>query len=129
MSNLIVRKARKDYVCDCCGHVIKAGTEYIDNVVIKYGNVVKHERYHDECPAKSEAECLFKRIIDADGDLIASTPEGNKVHITGIKFGFPNSHEPRALVWEWDGEHTGYLELKDIKGWIDEHGERILSKS
>lgn len=129
MSNLIVRKARKDYVCDCCGHIIAEGTEYIDNVVIKYGNVVKHERYHDECPAKSEAERLFKCIMDAGGDLIASTPEGNKVHITGIDFTFPDRHEARALVWEWGGEHTGYHRLKDIKDWIDEHGERILSKS
>ncbi len=128
MSNLIVRKARKDYVCDCCGRIIKAGTEYIDNVVLKYGSVVKHERYHDECPDKSEAEYLFKRIINANGDLLASTSSGNKVHITGVTFDFPEGHEPKALVWEWGGENTGYHNLRDIKDWIDEYGERILSK-
>lgn len=126
MSNLIIRKARRDYVCDCCGHIIAKDTEYIDNVVFKYDNVVKHERYHDECPALTAVERLFKRIIDADGDLIASTPSGDKVHITGISYNFPDGHEPRALVWEWGGERTGYHKLKDIKDWIDENGEKIL---
>lgn len=126
MSNLIVRTARKDYVCDCCGHVIAKGTEYIDNVVLKYGNVVKHERYHDECPAKSEAERLFKRIIDADGDLIASTPSGDKVHVYGITY---LSGTCCAHIRRWDQKMGSYIELSEIKDWIDEHGERILSKS
>lgn len=125
MSNLIVRKARKDYVCDCCGHVIKAGTEYIDNVVIKYGNVVKHERYHDECPAKSEAERLFKRIIDAGGDLIASEPSGEKHHIIGIRY---SDSAPYAVVVDWDNG-VSIVTMNVIGSWIDEYGERILSKS
>lgn len=126
MSNLIVRKARKDYVCDCCGHVIKAGTEYIDNVVIKYGNVVKHERYHDECPAKSAVEQLFKRIIDAEGDLIASTPSGDKVHIIGIRY---SDSAPYAVVVDWDNNGISIVTMNVIGSWIDEYGERILSKS
>lgn len=125
MSNLIVRKARKDYVCDCCGHVIKAGTEYIDNVVLKYGNVVKHERYHDECPAKSEAERLFKRIIDADGDLLVSEPGGDKWTIKGVCF---VNGEPHVNCVPWSGGKWLYKPFTEIKDWIDEHGERILSK-
>lgn len=126
MSNLIVRKARKDYVCDCCGHVIKAGTEYIDNVVLKYGSVVKHERYHDECPAKSEAERLFKRIIDAGGDLIASTPSGDKVHIVGIVW---DQGLPYVRFIFWSEDKVMPIGIDAVKSWIDEHGERILSKS
>lgn len=126
MSNLIVRKARKDYICDCCGHVIAKGTEYLDDVVIKYGNVVHHKRYHDECPAKSEAERLFKRIIDADGDLIASTPEGDKWHIHGISY---ISGEANVHIGPWEGGTWRYATLDEIKDWIDEYGERILSKS
>ena len=125
MSNLIVRKARKDYVCDCCGHLIKAGTEYIDNVVVKYGNVVKHERYHDECPARTAAERLFKRIIDADGDLICSEPNGDKHHIIGIRF---SRSVPYVVVSDWDNG-VSLLHLDIIESWIDENGERILSKS
>ena len=125
MSNLIVRKARKDYVCDCCGHVIKAGTEYIDNVVLKYGNVVKHERYHDECPTKSDAERLFKRIIDANGDLIVSEPSGDKHHISGIQYMSDGVH---VVVRDWDAG-VSLMTIDTVKSWIDEHGERILSKS
>lgn len=125
MSNLIVRKARKDYVCDCCGHIIKAGTEYIDNVVIKYGNVVKHERYHDECPTKSEVERLFKRIIDAGGDLIVSEPSGDKHHISGIQY---TRGEVRVVVRDWD-EGVSLMTMDTVKSWIDENGERILQKS
>lgn len=125
MSNLIVRKARKDYVCDCCGHIIAKGTEYIDNVVLKYGSVVKHERYHDECPAKSEVERLFKRIIDAGGDLIASTPDGEKWHIHGISFINGDAYIHGA---PWSGGRWKVKSFTEIKDWIDEHGERILSK-
>lgn len=129
MSDIIVRKARNDYVCDCCGHIIKAGTEYLDKCIIIHGIPVKHERYHDECPDEGAALRLFKKIVAANGDLIVSTPSGNKCHITGISFDFPNEHDPRVLVWEWGGENTRYHKLRDIKDWIDEHGERILSKS
>lgn len=127
--SIVVRKARKSYVCDGCGRIIQAGTEYLDDVVIKYGSVVHHKRYHDECPDEGTAMVLFRKIVAADGDLIVSTPSGDKVHITGISFSFPDGHEPRALVWEWEGGHTGYHDLADIKDWIDEHGERILQKS
>lgn len=126
MSNLIVRRARKDYVCDCCGHIIAKGTEYIDNVVLKYGNVVKHERYHDECPAKSAAEQLFKRIIDADGDLIVSTPSGDKCHIVGIIW---DHGLPYIQFMYWSENETHPVGMDTVKDWIDEHGERILSKS
>lgn len=122
MNNLIVRKARKDYICNCCGHIIAKGTEYIDNVVLKYGSVVKHERYHDECPAKSEVERLFKRIIDADGDLIVSEPSGDKHHIIGIRY---SGSVPYVVAKDWD-EGISLVTMDIIKSWIDEHGDRIL---
>ena len=28
--NIMIRKAKNNYVCECCGHIIKAGTEYLD---------------------------------------------------------------------------------------------------
>lgn len=125
MSNLIVRKARKDYVCDCCGHIIKAGTEYLDKCIIIYGTPVKHERYHDECPAKSAVEQLFKRIIDADGDLIASEPSGEKYHVVGIVWydGFCHVQFRR-----WLKKEVVTIVIDAVEDWIDEHGERILSK-
>lgn len=124
MSNLIVRTARKDYVCDCCGHIIKAGTEYIDNIVLKYGNVVKHERYHDECPHMAAEMILFKKIVAADGDLIVSEPNGDKHHIIGIRY---SGSAPHAVIKDWDNG-ISLLWISTIKDWIDEHGERILSK-
>lgn len=122
MGNLIVRKARKDYVCDCCKHIIKAGTEYIDNIVIKYGNVVKHERYHNECPAKECTELLMKRIIDDAGDLICSEPDGEKHHIIGVQY---SESTPYAITKDWDGGTT-LLTMEQIKEWVDSQGERIL---
>lgn len=123
MGNLIVRKARKDYVCDYCKHIIKAGTEYIDNIVVKYGNVVKHERYHDECPAKKDVELLMKRIIDDAGDLICSEPNGEKHHIIGIQY---SRLTPYVVTKDWDGGITP-LTIEQIKEWVDSRGERILS--
>lgn len=122
MGNLIVRKARKDYVCDYCKHIIKAGTEYIDNIVIKYGNVVKHERYHDECPVKEATELLMKRIIDDAGDLICSEPNGEKHHIIGLQY---NEAVPYVITKDWDGGIT-LLTMEQIKEWVDGRGERIL---
>ena len=122
MGNLIVRKARKDYVCDYCKHIIKTGTEYIDNIVIKYGNVVKHERYHDECPVKECTELLMKRIIDDAGDLICSEPNGEKHHIIGLQY---NEAIPYVITKDWDGGIT-LLTIEQIKEWVDSCGERIL---
>ena len=122
MGNLIVRKARKDYACDYCKHIIKAGTEYIDNIVIKYGNVVKHERYHDECPVKECTELLMKRIIDDAGDLICSEPNGEKHHIIGLQY---NEAIPYVITKDWDGGIT-LLTMEQIKEWVDGRGERIL---
>ena len=122
MGNLIVRKARKDYVCDYCKHIIKAGTEYIDNIVIKYGNVVKHERYHDECPVKECTELLMKRIIDDAGDLICSEPSGEKHHIIGLQY---NEAIPYVITKDWDGG-IALLTMEQIKEWVDGRGERIL---
>ena len=122
MGNLIVRKARKDYVCDYCKHIIKAGTEYIDNIVIKYGNVVKHERYHDECPVEEATELLLKRIIDDAGDLICSEPNGEKHHIIGLQY---NEAIPYVITKDWDGGIT-LLTMEQIKEWVDGRGERIL---
>ena len=122
MSNLIVRKARKDYACDCCGHIIAKGTEYIDNVVLKYGSAVKHERYHDECPTKSDAERLLKRIIDANGDLLVSEPSGEKHHISGIQY---TRNGVRAVVRDWE-EGVSLVTMDTVKSWIDEYGDRIL---
>ena len=122
MGNLIVRKARKDYVCDYCKHIIKAGTEYIDNIVIKYGNVVKHERYHDECPVKEDTELLMKRIIDDAGDLICSEPSGEKHRIIGIQY---NEAVPYVITKDW-GSGITLLTMEQIKEWVDSRGERIL---
>ena len=122
MENLIVRKARKDYVCDYCRHIIKAGTEYIDNIVIKYGNVVKHDRYHDECPVKECTELLMKRIIDDVGDLICSEPSGEKHRIIGIHY---NEAIPYVITKDWDSGIT-LLTMEQIKEWVDSRGERIL---
>ena len=123
--SIVVRKARKSYVCDGCGRIIQVGAEYLDDVVIKYGNVVHHKRYHDECPARTAAEWLFKRIMAADGDLICSEPDGNKHHIIGIRF---TSGTPYALVTDWDGA-ISTQHMDTIESWIDENGERILQKS
>ena len=122
MGNLIVRKARKDYVCDYCKHIIKAGTEYIDSIVIKYGNVVKHDRYHDECPVKEDTELLMKRITDDAGDLICSEPSGEKHRIIGIQY---NEAVPYVITKDWDSGIT-LLTIEQIKEWVDSRGERIL---
>lgn len=62
-SNIVIRTAKKDYVCDCCGKIIKTGTEYLDKVTLNDGKCVRHERYHDECPRDSAPERVFKKLF------------------------------------------------------------------
>lgn len=75
MANDIV--IRKDYVCSCCGHIIKKGTEYLDKVTLNVGKIVKHDRYHDECPCDIVTD-LFKAIKDAAFNLPFCDVDGNK---------------------------------------------------
>lgn len=62
-NNIVIRTAKKDYVCDCCNRIIHAGEEYLDKVILNDGKRVRHERYHDECPRDSTVERAFRRIV------------------------------------------------------------------
>ena len=62
-ANIVIRTAKKDYVCGCCNRIIRAGTEYLDKVTLNDGKCVRHERYHDECPRDSLVERVFRRVV------------------------------------------------------------------
>lgn len=126
MSNLIVRTARKDYVCDCCKHIIKAGTEYIDNVVLKYGNVVKHERYHDECPDEGDAARLFNKIVAAEGNLPVADTDGVKYSLHGIVF---INGELYAFVTPWARGMGGPRPWSKVSKWRDADGNLLSAKN
>lgn len=121
--SVIIRKAKQDYVCSCCGHVIHKGDEYLDKVILNVGKIVKHDRYHDECPSISDAEVLFKKIAANNGDLIAANSDGFKIHIIGIKY---INEGPRFICRPWDKPIVSDFDFSDLKNYHDEKGDTIL---
>jgi len=134
---IIIRKAKKDYVCSCCGHKIKQGEEYLDKVIINTGKIVRHDRYHDECPASTDVEKLIRKIEAAEGDLIAMDANGDKWHIIGVQYepdrpiagvqypaGVPKV--PMVIVKSWATERTNITSFDAIKTLLNENGDRII---
>lgn len=81
--NYILRKAAKDYVCECCGRIIHKGEQYIDKIIVNNGNFVKHIRYHDECPTH---KTIVDKVYDTlrTGVLVPAIYRNTKWNITGI---------------------------------------------
>lgn len=121
--DIIIRKAKKDYVCMCCGHIIPKSSEYLDRIVFLYGKPVRHDRYHDECPKLNPEEILFSKISRANGDLIAADGDGNKIHIIGI--GYTNAG-PKVLFRTWDGTEKLAMDWKWILDYHDEKGDVLV---
>lgn len=111
--NIMIRKAKNNYVCECCGHIIKVGTEYLDSVILNNGKCVQHDRYHDVCPKTSLPQVLFDRIDRADGDFPAAFEDGTKIHIIGIAY---NNRGPVILYREWLGTEKLALSFDEAIG-------------
>lgn len=94
-NNIVIRTARKDYVCDCCGHKISIGTEYLDKVILNNDKCVQHTRYHDECPKVSK---LIKAIAE-NNSKVPVTNNGTKYWLVGIQY---DSVKKQAVIEEWD---------------------------
>ncbi len=122
-NDIIIRKASKDYVCSCCGHIIKKGSEYLDKCIFNVGKIVKHDRYHDECPHDSEMSKLFAKIERENGDLICADGEGRKLHIIGLAW---NNQGPLFLYREWTGNEKKALPLECIYNLVDANGDSII---
>ena len=120
---IIIRKATKDYVCSCCGHIIRQGEEYLDKVILNTGKIVKHDRYHDECPASTDVEKLIRKIEAADGDLIAIDSTGDKWHIVGVQY---FAGVPQVVINTWIKEKTNIVSFETIKTFLDDRGNNIL---
>lgn len=122
-NDVMIRKANKDYVCSCCGHIIKKGEEYLDKVILNTGKIVKHDRYHDECPCISDVSKLFARIERENGDLICVDGKGCKIHVIGIAW---NNGVPIFLYREWTSNENKVLSIKCIYNLIDTNGDAII---
>lgn len=119
----MIRKAKQDYVCSCCGHVIHKGDEYLDKVILNVGKIVKHDRYHDECPMISDAEKVFKKIAAAGGDLIMADDKGSKYHLIGVMY---FAKVPKAIYQPWESSLITAYDLTWLKYCHDEKGDTIL---
>ena len=122
-NEIMIRKASKDYVCSCCGHIIRKGDEYLDKVILNVGKVIKHDRYHDECPRLSIEQKLFDRIMHENGDLICSL-DGYKVHVLGIMY---RKDGPYVIYRDWVNADVKGVPFKFASKFIDEHGKTIIS--
>ena len=103
MSDIIIRKAKKDYVCDVCGHIIKTGEEYLDKVILHDGKVVRHERYHDECPCEDKVVKLFKETA-ASGFRLPVSKKSD-----GIKYLVVGFIKDCVVLSDWDNIDTDYI--------------------
>lgn len=122
-NDIMIRKASKDYVCSCCGHIIRKGDEYLDKVILNVGKIVKHDRYHDECPRVSDISKLFTRIERENGDLICSDSNGYKIHIVGVAW---SNKGPLFLYREWTGNEKKALPIECIYNLVDANGDSII---
>ena len=102
MSNIIIRKAKKDYVCDVCGHIIHAGEEYLDEIITHDGKAVRHERYHDECPYADNAKQnkFIHKLLDSKDMIAKNTVDHCKYHVTGLTVSFSGIYV-ELLDWQW----------------------------
>lgn len=115
-NDIMIRKASKDYVCSCCGHIIRKGDEYIDRCILNVGKIVKHDRYHDECPHNSNVSKLFARIERENGDLICGDCNGCKIHIIGIAWSKKGSVFTHRLIQaQWNLVQMKSVMLFSIK--------------
>lgn len=123
-NNVIIRKATKDYVCDVCGHIIKAGTEYLDRAVLNNGKCVQHERYHDECPQTSSTAKLFHNLEQNNCDLIAANKKtGDKIHVVGIYYCSKGSV---VLYHEWASSENKKMMISELKNYHDCNGNDLI---
>ena len=122
-NDITIRKANKDYVCSCCGHIIRKGDEYLDRCILNIGKIVKHDRYHDECPRNSDVSKLFARIEREDGDFICSDSNRRKIHIIGVAW---NNLGPMFLYREWDSNEKKALPIENVRNLIDVNGGSII---
>lgn len=122
-NDIMIRKASKDYVCSCCGHIIRKGDEYLDRCILNVGKIVKHDRYHDECPRNSDISKLFARIERENGDLICGDTDGRKIHIIGVAW---SNRGPMFLYREWDSNEKKSLPIEYVDYFVDVNGGSII---
>lgn len=120
--NIMIRKAKNNYVCDCCGHIIRAGTEYLDKVILNNGKCVQHDRYHDVCPKTSLPQVLFDKIDRANGDLPVAYHD-EKIHIIGIAF---NNKGPVILYRGWLGTAKLAVPFSEVSVMMDADGNALV---
>lgn len=110
MADIIIRKAKKDYVCDVCGHVIRAGEEYLDKVITHDGKVVRHERYHDECPYANDVKQhkFIHKFLSSKGMIAYNVITHDKFHVISII----NKLELAVGLLDWDWHKVPDVPIK-----------------
>ena len=103
MNNIIIRKAKSDYVCQACGHIIRSGTEYLDKVVLNNGKCVQHERYHDECPKVSK---LCTQLFKHDAPVVCMH-NNTKYWLVGMRY---DSGTKKAVIKEWGSDSCLFVD-------------------
>ena len=121
--SIIIRKAKQDYVCSCCGHIIHKGDEYLDKVILNVGKIVKHDRYHDDCPKQDVIERLFYALMREKGDLICADRAGNKIHVIGFCW---DAYGIKVEYRDWANPCINSMYLKELASeYHDEKGDLI----
>lgn len=122
-NNIVIRTAKKDYVCDCCGKIIKAGSEYLDKVTLNNGACVRHERYHDECPKAHPMVKLMELITQSDdhGLPVICDTDNTKYKIIGIEVHYVY-YEILCISWEGVSKRYAWAEVKQ---WLLLNGKTL----
>lgn len=123
-ANVVIRTAKKDYVCDCCNRVIHAGEEYLDKVTLNDGKCVRHERYHDECPRDSAPERIVKRLVESGEPLpVHDTKRDIKYNLYGVELWDKDWY---ARVVEWGTSVARSINVAVlVNDFVDGEGGRL----
>ena len=112
MENIIIRTAKKEHVCRCCGRLIHKGEKYLDKVILHDGKPVRHDRYHDECP-KADPLASLAEMLAREGGSLPVNADGEKLKVSGILW---EGGEAYLHFTDWSGSLPAKMAWKEAQG-------------
>lgn len=120
-----LKRATKDYICEKCHNIIKAGTDYVDCATkTEIGWV--HDRYHANCNSGAlQGENTLDKVftkLKTEGPFTMGN-KGDKVIVQGIIF--DHNNKPFIVCRTWEERTVYYETVENFKTYIDWRGDTL----